>query len=246
MKTDRSEILTRVDMAVAAVHTLHERPQRSLDQLSTDRVFSGDLAAAILSAIEDGPLWQPITNATAELLYQGTYAHTQPTRHTPHMGPELAWAYLNPGKPLPLEYPRAPAGVSTELSETAAAMIEAGMAFPGAEYAGSPVHPFLQGLATEHARNMARFRAGGHFGFESRFNKVLHRFGLTSRCSEIAARSWHWEAEAPLVEAATSLVKSWRQSDGHWETAGSPHEAIGLEMQQGRNGIWYGVILALN
>lgn len=246
MKTERSDILTRVDMAVAAVHELHKRPQRASDRLSSERMFSRDLAAAILSAIEDGPLWQPVTNATAELLYQGTYAHTQPTRHAPHMGPELAWSYLNRDRPLPLEYPLAPAGDSEELSETAAAMIEAGRAFPGAEYAGSPVHPFLQTLATEHARNMARFRTGGHFGFEARFNKVLHRFGLTARCSEIAARSWHWEAKSPLVEAATSLVKSWWQSDEHWQTAGSRHEAVGLEMQQGRNGIWYGVVLALN
>lgn len=133
-----------------------------------------------------------------------------------------------------------------ELTETAQAMIDAGLAFDGAACARSEVHPLLQSLSVSHASYMARVRQGGHQRFNQRFAAVLKRFGYSARCSEIAARSWRRQANDPLPEIGTEMWRCWRGSDVHWPVASRQHDAIGLDMAQGRDGIWYGVVLTVD
>jgi len=132
------------------------------------------------------------------------------------------------------------------LSETAEALLTAGKDFPGADCALSQIDPYLQSLATDHARYMARACQGGHQHFSRRFRMVLEHFGQQVTCSEIAAQSWKHEDDEPLAVLGASMWKSWRQSSGHWRVASKRHEAIGAEMARGRNGIWYGTILVVD
>lgn len=133
-----------------------------------------------------------------------------------------------------------------ELTETAQAMIDAGLAFDGAACARSEVHPLLQSLSVSHASYMARACRGGHQRFNQRFAAVLKRFGYSARCSEIAARSWRRQANDPLSVVAAEMFTSWRQSPGHWSVASVRHDAIGCEMAQGRNGVWYAALIAVD
>lgn len=132
------------------------------------------------------------------------------------------------------------------LSETAEWLIKSGRAFSGAACAESPIDPYLQSMATDHARYMARACRGGHQHFSRRFKMVLDRYGQQTKCSEIAAESWKHEDGKPLSAIGTSMWKSWKYSSGHWRVASKLHEAMGAEMARGRNGVWYAAILVID
>ena len=136
--------------------------------------------------------------------------------------------------------------VTDELSDAAQAMLEAGRVYKGAECADSPIDPLLQTLSASHACYMARARQGGHQRFNQRLHAIIKQFGYSVRSSEIAARSWRRQAKAPLPEVGREMWKSWEGSDVHWPVASRKHDAMGLDMAQGRDGIWYGVVLVVD
>jgi hypothetical protein len=165
-------------------------------------------------------IW-PILNATADQLYE--FDLTEIDRETMLLGEP-----------------------TDALSETAEAMLEAGRLYKGAECADSPIHPLLQSLAVNHATYMARHCQGGHQRFNQRLHAIIKQFGYSVRSSEIAARSWRRQANDPLPEVGREMWKSWEGSDVHWPVASRRHDAIGLDMARGRDGIWYGTVLVID
>lgn len=135
---------------------------------------------------------------------------------------------------------------TADLSDAAEAMLEEGKKYEGAECAFSPIDPLLQTLSASHAAYMARARQGGHQRFNQRLHAIIKQFGYSVRSSEIAARSWRRQAKAPLPEVGREMWKSWEGSDVHWPVASRKHDAMGLDMAQGRDGIWYGVVLVVD
>lgn len=164
---------------------------------------------------------EPILNATAELLREFDLA-------------ELDHEPMLLGEP------------TDALTETAEAMLKAGELYEGAECAFSPVHPLVQTLSVSHATYMARHCQGGHQRFNQRLHAIIKQFGYSVRSSEIAAISWRRQAKAPLPEVGREMWKSWEGSDVHWPVASRLHDAMGLDMAQGRDGIWYGTILVVD
>lgn len=122
------------------------------------------------------------------------------------------------------------------------ALLEAGQAFPGAECANTPLDDFTQELAAEHAKYMASRRKGGHQYFDQRFDSLLREYGSDIKVSEICAQSWPWEKD-DLQKAGLSQWKAWKYSPGHWRTASRLHTGMGINMERGRNGIWYACVL---
>lgn len=190
-------------------------------EVLADRISSG-----ILSLATGGMLAEAIILATADDL------------RLARLGLGRLAAFNEPaGRPASL-----PVG---NVSRTAIAMLDAGGEFvPGEDSSDSSIHPFVQQLAVEHAFWMAEHRIQNHAGFNARFERVLAEFGMSVKCSEIVAQSWPWEST--VKEAAPSPWKAWKYSPGHWSVASVPHRFIGAEMLQGRNGIWYAVILAVD
>jgi len=132
------------------------------------------------------------------------------------------------------------------LSETAQAMLDAGKLYEGANCALSPIDTLLQSLSVSHAQYMARHCQGGHQRFNQRLHAIIKKFGYSVKSSEIAARSWKRQANDPLMEVGREMWKSWEGSNVHWPVASRKHDAIGLEMAKGRDGIWYGTVLVID
>ncbi len=107
----------------------------------------------------------------------------------------------------------------------------------------SPRHEGLDRLAQGHAEYMARVRVQGHQGFDARFHAARKATGCRA-VAEICAETWTWQSEATPAEQWAEYVKSWRQSPGHWSVARVRHKFIGAGSAKGRNGNWYGCIIA--
>jgi len=130
-----------------------------------------------------------------------------------------------------------------DLTPTAQALVDAGLAFKGAHVCESERHPLLMQLAADHAANMARRRRQSHDGFKQRAAKIRAEVGNVL-ASEIVAESWDRQRSDPLPAIGEEMFASWRHSRGHWSVAKKVHKYVGLEMCQGaRNGIWYACIL---
>lgn len=109
----------------------------------------------------------------------------------------------------------------------------------------SPQHPFLNRLAVQHASYMAAVQIQGHQGFEHRFAVIQASSGGCS-VEEICAETWPWQRNATWPEQWAEYERCWRQSPGHWRTARSWHRWIGVGSARGRNGIWYGCLIAVD
>ena len=113
----------------------------------------------------------------------------------------------------------------------------------------SPIDGFLQQLATEHAAYQARRNRQGHQLFGTRFQQILKHFKDTGQYAdvhEICAESWPWLKDSGLNAVAEDMVKSWRQSKGHWSVAKRTWSHIGLDMAKASKGIWYACIIAVD
>lgn len=134
-----------------------------------------------------------------------------------------------------------------ELTKTAEALLEAGKR-AGADSVTSEVSPFLQELATGHARWMATRGRGGHQGWDTRrgrFERIQAEFGLVL-ANEIVAYSSTLLVRAPAEACADNIWATFRDSPGHWELASQPHRLVGLEMARSRRGIYYACLIAVD
>lgn len=98
---------------------------------------------------------------------------------------------------------------------------------------------FLASLAEEsedHSNHQARINTQGHHNWSSRFRRITRRLPEGFLAQEVCAESWPGKG---LVRAAMDVVRSWRQSSGHWSAVRSRHRYYGYDMKRGRNGIWY-------
>jgi hypothetical protein len=107
----------------------------------------------------------------------------------------------------------------------------------------SPRHAYLDKLAQGHAEYMARVQVQGHQGFDGRFHAARRGTGCRA-VAEICAECWPWQSEATPAEQWAEYVKSWRQSPGHWSVARVKHRYVGIGSAKGRNGVWYGCLIA--
>lgn len=120
-------------------------------------------------------------------------------------------------------------------------LIWAGQHFPGAQVCQSQWSPRLAQLATWGAYTCAVQGHGGHPTFNQAF-QIMSQEGYRN-ASEINAESWPWQANAAAKDLGWEMFKCWRQSSGHWRTAGTRHRFYGAGMARSARGIWYATIL---
>jgi hypothetical protein len=101
--------------------------------------------------------------------------------------------------------------------------------------ADSRLIPLLAAETESHARYQAQLGVQGHHDWDTRFQRINSRTGLTAQ--EVCAESWPGQ---DLVDAAFECVHSWRQSPGHWSAVRGRNTYFGYDMKRGHNGIWYG------
>jgi hypothetical protein len=152
---------------------------------------------------------------------------------SPPSTPRDDWPVLPPPKVLPDQLP--------VLSDSTRGLISAGRKYPGAHVFDGEHSPYLQRLATEHAKRQARERRQGHGGFPSRASTIYNTLGMSA--SEICAESWRRQANEPMEEVGTEMFRCWRQSPGHWSVASKKHKAFGADMAKGTNGVWYAAVI---
>jgi len=116
-------------------------------------------------------------------------------------------------------------------------------------YQSTP-HKALDSLAEEYADQMAAIgsqsRNGeGHFGWSDRYNRALRVTGGT-RAQEITAESWPGQPGMSWEDQWEEYAESWIQSPGHWSVASKKHRWIGTGSAMGRNGTWYGCLIAVD
>ncbi len=109
----------------------------------------------------------------------------------------------------------------------------------------SPRHEALDRLAQQHADYMARVEVQGHQRWNMRSQAALHTTGCES-VAEICTESWERQRDDPPEKLWAEFVRCWRQSPEHWWTASRRHKYIGAAMAQGKNGVWYGCVIAGN
>ena len=114
---------------------------------------------------------------------------------------------------------------------------------PACPALGSPHSAAMDAEAQGHAEFMAQSMTQGHQGFSARVGR-LREVITASGYSEICAETWAWQSGASKDERWAEYVKCWKQSPGHWRTARVAHRFIGTGEAHGRNGTWYGIILA--
>jgi uncharacterized protein YkwD len=105
--------------------------------------------------------------------------------------------------------------------------------------------PALDREAERHAEYMAAVRTQGHQGFEQRYQRLAAKFP-GRKIAEICFESWDWQANSTSGELWREAAVCWRQSPGHWSVARTKHRQIGAGLAKGRNGIWYGCIIAVD
>lgn len=127
------------------------------------------------------------------------------------------------------------------LTRAEQALIKAGQGYAGALAFQAPLDSLLQSLAKGQAQLQADRRMQGHQYFQARFDRVLKELGMVAR--EVAAESWPWQRNLPLLDVGNEMLKCWRQSDGHWDIVSSECDAIGASMACGSNGTWYATVL---
>jgi len=114
-------------------------------------------------------------------------------------------------------------------------------------------HRALDRLAEGYARWMAIHRTqGGHHGWsEGRWQAALRATG-GSRAAEITAETWPNQPNLSWEEQWAEYAKDWSRSRGqggganHWGVAGRRHRWIGTGSARGRNGTWYGCLIAVD
>ncbi len=120
----------------------------------------------------------------------------------------------------------------------------------------SPPHKALDQLAEEYAQQMADIQSqsrgrDGHFGWDVRRRKALAATG-GSYAAEISAETWPGQSNLSWEDQWEEFAKDWRQSRGqggganHWSIAGVKHKWIGTGSACGRNGTWYGCLIAVD
>jgi len=122
-------------------------------------------------------------------------------------------------------------------------MIEAGKAYPGAHVCESRMHPILMEMATRQARYQSHRCAQGHKYWQQRYEELQRTFGSNFRFAEICAESWPEQSNDSMKELGWEMFKSWKRSSGHWSVACKKHDYFGVNMAQGKNGIWYACIV---
>jgi len=90
--------------------------------------------------------------------------------------------------------------------------------------------------AESHSLHQARVHASGHHNWDARFHRINGKIPGNLLAQEVCAESWPGQG---LVAAAVECVRSWRQSDGHWEAVRQPHAYYGYDMKRGSDGVWY-------
>jgi len=108
----------------------------------------------------------------------------------------------------------------------------------------SPHSRLMDALAQRHAEYMARNRRQGHDGFSNRADIIRGGLDGVREVAEICAESWPKQCDCTTAELWAEFVKCWRQSSGHWSVACRKHRFIGAAMAQGKNGVFYGCIIA--
>ena len=94
----------------------------------------------------------------------------------------------------------------------------------------------LMSEAESHSRHQADLRVQGHHNWGSRFQRITNLLPGNLLAQEVCAESWPGQ---PLLDAARECVRSWRQSDGHWDAVQRRHRLFGYDMKAGANGVWY-------
>ena len=107
----------------------------------------------------------------------------------------------------------------------------------------SPRSKIMDRLAQQHVDSMARVQYQSHQGFGRRASEIRDALGVRE-VAEICAESWERQRDDTPEQLWVEFVKCWKQSPGHWKTASVKHKWIGAAMARGKNGIWYGCIVA--
>jgi hypothetical protein len=100
---------------------------------------------------------------------------------------------------------------------------------------GEP-NSLLMQQAASHSSHQAAICRQGHHGWDERFHRINKQLPEDLVAQEVCAESWPGQS---LVEAAQECVRSWRQSNGHWDAVRTRHPLFGYDMQRGNNGTWY-------
>ncbi len=109
----------------------------------------------------------------------------------------------------------------------------------------SPRSVTLTWVALDHAESMARRQHQDHQGFAGRAKAAKKATGC-NEITEICAESWKWQKDDSPEKLWVEFVRCWKQSRSHWSVANRKHKYFGAAMAQGKNGVWYGVIIAGN